>query len=441
MNKRAALYVRVSTVEQKKEGQSLDSQIEALQTYCKENKLDIVNIYSDPGISAHVKYTRRPALLQMISDCQKGLVDVILITKLDRFFRSVKDYYAVMDQIGTVPWRAIWEDYETETSAGIFKVNIMLSVAQAESDRTSERVKAVRSYQRETGQLVAGKAPIGYIIRKQEIYKDPATKDAVDAFFKEYLLTYSTAKAIAAAAEYNVTISTLKAKRMLNRTAYMGNAYGFPCEPYITASDWEKIKESQLARHVDRDGKAKRVYLFATLTRCGICGHAASSYYTCKKAYNKEYHYKAYRCEGRKMSLCNNSSIRYESTIEKYLLNELDNIIGDYKIEAQDIVKKTKDSKKEIAKLNAKLDRLAELYSDGDITRSAYCQKRDEIKARIIALNAKAPDAPAVNLPDNWKEVYALLDDEHKRSFWRSIIDSITLIPGKDPIVKLRSSI
>lgn len=79
--------------------------------------------------------------------------------------------------------RAIWEDYETETSAGVFKVNIMLSIAQAESDRTSERIRAVNEYRKSQGYIIVGKMPLGYIrTSASTIDFDPKTKDAMQTF-------------------------------------------------------------------------------------------------------------------------------------------------------------------------------------------------------------------------------------------------------------------
>lgn len=183
--KRAAIYVRVSTAEQRDHGLSVDSQIDALQKYCRENGLDVAGIYNDAGISARKKYKARPALLQLIQDCKDHKIDIILFTKLDRWFRSVADYYEVQSQLDAakVPWRAIWEDYETETSAGVFKVNIMLSIAQAESDRTSERIRAVNEYRKSQGYIIVGKMPLGYIrTSASTIDFDPKTKDAMQTF-------------------------------------------------------------------------------------------------------------------------------------------------------------------------------------------------------------------------------------------------------------------
>ena len=76
--KRAAIYVRVSTAEQRDHGLSVDSQIDALQKYCRENGLEVAGIYNDAGISARKKYKARPALLQLIQDCKDHKIDIIL---------------------------------------------------------------------------------------------------------------------------------------------------------------------------------------------------------------------------------------------------------------------------------------------------------------------------------------------------------------------------
>ena len=68
MKKRVALYVRVSTQEQKKHGLSVDSQIAALEEYCAEKKYTVVDVYNDAGISARKKYTKRPGLLRLLND-------------------------------------------------------------------------------------------------------------------------------------------------------------------------------------------------------------------------------------------------------------------------------------------------------------------------------------------------------------------------------------
>ena len=89
---RAALYIRVTSEEQARHGLSLQEQRDALTRYAKANKMTVVGIYEDAGISARKPYKKRPALLRLLDDCKAGKVDTILFIKLDRWFRNVAGY-------------------------------------------------------------------------------------------------------------------------------------------------------------------------------------------------------------------------------------------------------------------------------------------------------------------------------------------------------------
>ena len=142
---RVALYCRVSSEEQVRHGYSLGAQLTALKEYAKKHRYAVMGEFVDEGISARKSYKKRPALLRLLEAVQDDQVDIILFIKLDRWFRNVKAYYQVqpiLDQHNTA-WQAILEDYETVTASGRLKVNIMLSVAENEADRTAERIKFV----------------------------------------------------------------------------------------------------------------------------------------------------------------------------------------------------------------------------------------------------------------------------------------------------------
>lgn len=150
---RAALYIRVSTEEQARHGLSLAEQKESLERYAEAHEMEVVGIYEDAGISARKPYKKRPALLRLLEDCKSGKIDTILFIKLDRWFRNVAGYYDVQTQLDKygVTWQATKEDYETRTASGRLKVNIMLSVAQDEADRTSERIKFINEGKKAKG--------------------------------------------------------------------------------------------------------------------------------------------------------------------------------------------------------------------------------------------------------------------------------------------------
>lgn len=421
--KRVALYVRVSTEEQQKHGISVDAQIKALKEYSKANNYSVVKIYNDAGISARKNYKKRPALLEMIADCQKGLIDLILICKLDRFFRSVKDYYAVMDQIGDIPWKAIQEDYETETSAGVFKVNIMLSVAQSEADRTSERIKAVFDYKKAKGEALTGSAPTGYVYKEGKMYKDPQAQEGVKAFFETYLTTFDKKMSIRAAKECGVHISDETARHMLYGDNYHGSIPYF-AEKYITKEQHEII----LANKPQCTRQNKYSYIFSGLCRCKNCGRRMSATTTVRTRKNgSKYSYGMYVCDyGRRNYECKGSCIS-EKKLESILLDTLETEMNNYNIKLT--LDAPDDKAERISKCKDRLNRLKVLFELGDIEVDEYKDKRIALIQEIDNYKSFECKRP-IHLDSNWKEVYKLLDIAHKNAFWKQLIDSIE-VPGK----------
>ena len=296
--KRAALYVRVSTQEQKLHGMSVDAQISALTAFCEDNNLIPYKVYNDAGISARKTYKKRTALLEMLKDCQDKKIDIVLFTRLDRFFRSVPDYYACVEQMNGVPWKAILEDYETTTPDGVFKVNIMLSVAQSEADKTSARLKDAFAYKRARGDYL-GKPPTGYIIKNQKLVKDPSTKKAVQEMLNTYLDSFSSHKAIRVARDHGLPLERPSFMKMLSNTAYYGMAAGgHPCDPYITKEQWEQIQTVKRSR-ITKKVHGKRTYLFSGIVFCGYCGQRMPAKLAVRThADGEKVYYKKYVCEG-----------------------------------------------------------------------------------------------------------------------------------------------
>lgn len=426
--KRVALYVRVSTQEQAKHGLSVDSQIIALQEYAMNNRMEIVGIYNDAGFSANKKYTTRPALLKLLGDCNAGKIDQIIFTKLDRWFRNVGDYYevqSILDQ-NQVSWRAIWEDYETETSSGIFKVNIMLSVAQNEADRTKERVRSAMEFKKARGDYI-GKAPTGYIVRGKDLIKDPEKEQGMKALFEEYLISFSMRKAMEKASEYGVTFDRLHLLKLIRNPAYHGEASnGYKCDPYITKEQHDLIIEN-IGRSSRRPKVEGRVYIFSGLIRCEYCGKRMAGHTVKRIRKNETFFYQKYDCTSSTTTKMVHPHIQVtEKHIEKYLLDQLDNALHDRIIEVETINDDhgINDQIRQKKNLEAKLQRLAILFEDGDISAETYRSKRDAIKAQLASIYIEPVKAPE-KLPDNWKELYQGLDPDDRKSFWKSFIKAI----------------
>ena len=120
LKKSTALYIRVSTDRQVLEGESLRAQEEILKEYCKYNGISEYKIYRDEGCSAKQKYNKRPVMMKLLSDIEAGKIHQVLFIKLDRWMRNVAEYHKVQEILDRnhCSWRAILEEYETETANG-----------------------------------------------------------------------------------------------------------------------------------------------------------------------------------------------------------------------------------------------------------------------------------------------------------------------------------
>ena len=433
-----AIYVRVSTQEQKVHGISVDAQETACRAWVKDSGHHLVGVYNDAGLSARAKYTKRRAMLQLIEDIEADRIDLIVFTKLDRWFRNVADYYevqAILEQHG-VRWRAIQEDYETETASGRFKVNIMLAVAQDEADRTSERIKATAEYKRQKGEAV-GRAPVGYVIKDKHFEIDPATEPAVRAFFDAFLATFSRKAARIAAQEHGVIFNDVRAGKTLRNTTYCGDHFGVPCPAYISREQFDQIRQVVSAR--TREPKNRLVYLFSGLLRCGECGGAMTS----AAAYQKDRirRIKYYRCgiHTQYLDRCP-GTYTSEANLEAYLVDSLPALIDRARIDLASRREKKKDQTAEIRRLEGKLSRLKELYIDGEIPRDTYDQRAAGIRAELEPLRELVAEPetmpPELSLPEDWADVYRDLSDAAKKQFWRRTVKQITIRPNRPPEVK-----
>ena len=322
---RAALYIRVSTEEQAQHGLSLAEQRATLEEYVKAQGLRVAGVYADEGISARKRYNRRPALLRLLSDVRDGLIDIILFTKLDRWFRNVGDYYEVqrvLDDCG-VSWRAVREDYETVTASGRLKVNIMLSVAQDEADRTGERIRAVFESKLARNEPISGKVPLGYKIEDKKMVVDPATAPIAQDIFRAYLGGRSVnALRKYVMDTYGIVYCHTSYKNMLRNTRYIGRAHGVDgfCEPLISPEDFAKVQEILAVRAQRNSGRPRgSIYLFSGLVYCSECGNRLSSH-----TINGRYVY--YRCsKNQKTHQCPNKKHTSEAALENWLLENVVN--------------------------------------------------------------------------------------------------------------------
>ena len=419
--KKVGLYVRVSTQEQKLHGISIENQLDALQQYCREKGYFVAAVYNDAGVSAHVTYKKRPALLQMIQDCKEQKIDLLLFTRLDRFFRSVGDYYLVTSQMGKVPWKAIWEDYETETSSGQFKVNIMLSIAEAEASRTSEKIKSVMEYKRQRGEHL-GAVPLGYRLVDKKLAIDPETEPIVRRVFEMYDSGQGSNMIRRYLADVGHDMLPVTIRRLIFNPVYAGDDTGSPCPAYFSRDVYQKRLASRKIRSKRSD--CRLTYIFSGMLKCGICGTTMHP----QKINGK---YISYICSTGNQKFIHPGLCISENKIEFALLAKLQTLADEYNISIECQTLPEEERSKEIESLNARLKRIGIRYEDGDISVEEYRAKRDEIKTKIAVLEVTPSKKKKVVLPDGFDKTYTQLDRDKKQRFWRSLIVSITIDPKR----------
>jgi DNA invertase Pin-like site-specific DNA recombinase len=429
--KRAALYIRVSTDEQAQHGYSLEAQREALENYVNKHSLTIVDHYTDAGHSARKKYTARPEFMRMLRDVQENKIDIILFIKLDRWFRSVKDYYKIQEvlEAHNVGWKTTEEHYDTTTTNGRLHINIRLSVAQDESDRTSDRIKFVFENKIARGEVISGSYPPGLKIENKRLVHDEAKKQMVIEMFEHYAHTqnkYATHKHINE--KYGWKMDRRSFDRLLSHRLYIGEHEGNRdfCEPIIDRKLFDAVQTIQDERNIKKT-KTGRVYIFSGLVRCAVCGRS------CAGQHARGYLY--YRCVNAVVERrCDNRMSINEKHIEEWLVRNIKDKIKK-RIKEIRVTGRRKKPLADKEKTQRKIERVKELFLNELITLEEYKSRTQEIEAQLdadIKIHT-AIDTKAIEklLTMDFVTVYDKLDRLGRQGFWRQIIREITIDSGK----------
>lgn len=437
---RTAKYRRVSTKEQSIKGFSIKAQDEILDEFIEKQGYILVGDYVDEGISAST--LNRPGLQELLADVREGKIDMIIFTKLDRWFRSVAHYYKIQEILDehSVTWRTVLEDYNTETSDGKFKVNIMLSVAQQELDRTSERIKVVFESKVRNKQAITSALPLGYTIGTvdgvKRVIKDKAKEEIVRDIFSHFEIHQSIrATMIFINDKYDMHLSYTSFRRLLSNRMYIGEFHSVIdyCPAYLTRERFNKIQMILEQGKVVR--QYKNVYLFSGMFTCNKCGGTMAGHVTKNRRYNRTYHY--YRCNRAYMDAqCDNITRIRECDIEDYLLRSIEDKLQKYLVDAEVKDAPAQKPKYNRSKIQGEIDRLNKMYQKARIDDDEYDEQYDKLqkKLSLCDIQPEKRDLEPLRkfLASDFKTMYESLEREEKRSLWRSIIDRMVILNDGD---------
>lgn len=432
---RVALYIRVSGEEQKIKGLSLEAQQERLEEYARQQGWVVVGIYIDAAKTARKDMRKRSEFQKMINAVKRDEIDLLLFCRLDRWFRSVADYYKIMEilQAHHCDWKTTDEEYDTSTANGRLYINVKLSIAQNEADICSERISVVFDSKVQHGTVVSGNCPFGYVVNeKKRLVIDPDAAAIVRDAFNYYESSISQRGTIRHIREtYGVNWCDATFRRMLSERLYTGvydsrGRYNENfCEPIISKEQFEHV-QVLIGRNA-RSVPSGKVYIFTSVLKCAECNHNLVGYVTGPYYYYRcNQHFQRGRCS-------HNKSVR-ESYVEEWLFEHLGEELERCKLEwdVQAAERKKKMHSTDKAVLKRKLTKLKELYMDDLINIEEYKKDYQIYTAALQQIPDEAPEetppdfsAVEIMLQADFKSIYDSLTREEKRTLWRSVISEI----------------
>lgn len=297
---RCAIYTRKSTEEGlSQEFNSLDAQREAAESYIQSQcglgwKL-IATRYDDGGFSGG--NLDRPALQQLLADVDAGLVNCILVYKVDRLSRSLLDFARIMERLDqrNVSFVSITQQFNTTTSLGRLTLNILLSFAQFEREIIGERTRDKLAAARRKGKWIGGTPPLGYDLALEG--RRLLINDAEAAQVRDIFLLYSMHQGLIPVVEElnrrgwrtkhwtsrtgrchpgqpfskQGLLAILKNVTYIGQVSYKGTIYPGEQPPVVDERLWQQVNRRLESQRWPEPQRAGKPALLKGLLRCERC--------------------------------------------------------------------------------------------------------------------------------------------------------------------------
>ena len=443
---RVAIYIRVSTDKQVKDGDSMRDQLATGQKYIDSHEnMILVDTYIDDGISG--QKLKRDDFQRLIDDVRAGRIDLIIFTRLDRWFRNLRHYLNTQDILDKhgVSWTAIEQPYfDTSTPHGRAFVNNSMIWAELEAQNDSDRILGVFDDKVDNGEVLSGSTPLGYKIVNKHLVPDEDAPTAV-AIFQYYRKTGNLSMTLRyMESEFGLVRSAASLKNMLTNTKYIGE-FRDNKEYCPAIIDHDLFYDVQRLLKINIKSGKKHDYIFSGLVVCDDCDHIMSG---CQQRARGRvradgtritYKYSVYRCrQGVNLHRCPNRKLVFETTLESMLLDrirpELEKYIAEY--EVANLPALRTDAKRR--SVEGKMQKLKDLYLNDLITMDEFKLDREKLLMQLEKINAE--DSRPVKdlsylknfLKMDFESVYDSLSIPERRELWRSIVKEIRVDHDKN---------
>ncbi|MXQ49556.1 recombinase family protein [Streptococcus pneumoniae] len=468
MTRKVAVYVRVSTLNQVEEGYSIDGQLDSLTKYCEAMGWSIYNRYIDAGFSGGK--LDRPDMMKLIQEAKKGLFDTVLVYKLDRLSRNVRDTLYLVKEVfnqNDVHFVSLQENLDTSSAMGNLFLTLLSAIAEFEREQIKERMHLGKVGRAKSGKsMMWGKVSYGYDYHKGtgEMTVNPWQSIVIKDMFERYVAGMSITKLRdylndhygkdkgGKTWSYRAVRVALDNPVYAGYVRYEGKLYNGLHDPIITKELYDKTQEELKIRQRTATEKFnprpfQAKYMLSGIAQCGYCG--APLKILMRRTRNdgtRLIHYECHQRHPRKtkgVTVYNNnakcdSGFYHKHEIEAYVLQEVSKLQRDTRyldeIFSDDLESIDRESyKKQIEELSNKLSRLNDLYIDDRITLEELQKKSSEFSTMRATLEAELENDPSLKADeqkDNMRQTLATddileLDYEKQKAIVRALINKV----------------
>ena len=354
---RCAIYTRKSTEHGLElEFNSLDAQREACEAYIKSQTHEgwraLPKRYDDPAYSGG--NLERPAVKRLLKDIEAGLIDVVVVYKIDRLTRSLADFAKLVEifDAKAVSFVAVTQQFNTTTSMGRLTLNVLLSFAQFERELASERVRDKIAASRKKGKWTGGSVPLGYESKDKKLVVNSAEAKIVRMIFARYLVLKSFQKLIdelndegiitkkrATAGKcaggmpftYGPLAYLLKNRTYLGETGHGGHWFAGEHEPIVERGIFEQVQHLLKTNSAGRTGRREKNSALLTGVFFDDRGNRMSPSFSTKQGARYPFYVSSALLRGRKAdagSVTRVSATEIETTILRAVRNHINALDG-----------------------------------------------------------------------------------------------------------------
>ncbi|MEN2464968.1 recombinase family protein [Ornithinibacillus sp. JPR2-1] len=436
-NKIIAIYIRVSTHEQAKEGYSIAAQKERLTAYCKAQGWDDYKFYIDEGVSA--KDTNRPELNKLFEDMRDGKINMILVYRLDRFTRRVIDLHKMLEEMKkyNCAFKSATEIYDTSSAMGRMFITIVAALAQWEAENLSERIKMALEEKVSSGERVGG-IPYGFDLDENEkLVKNEKAKIVLDMVEKiksgmsatavaDFLSKTNKDKPVWRA---SAVLRILQNPALYGATRWNDKVYENTHEGIISKEEYLKLQTILKDRSKHHRREIKSIHLFQGVLACPSCGRYLSvNRFINKRKDGSQYQGAVYRCQP-----CEKEGTFNKRIGENHFLKALYRFMEDVELEQIEQLEPTNNQNKDepifiqqLREIERKREKYQRAWASDLMTDDEFSRLMEETRRPYEELKRKAEEyTPATPLDMeeikdvviNFNTNFKILTQEEKKTF------------------------